>query len=631
METEKALNGKPYAGNPHIRFDDGEVAPTATPRLRFLCYSEKAFVGRVTPRNGGGVVLSLVLSLLLPLGAFAGVWDDCLAWYNGGAVDANGDGKFNAGEMLDVRHAGNPGASTHGGSLYWTDSAHDTVRIVTNEVKFPLQNFRSLQCPVLYFTAPAITNVTPPTANSHITVNGNIIKIPGGRPTGTRYSALVRFKRDEHHAWDSSYQYVLSLGRNFGGKKGLMIQLSNAPDNNNLYFGVKGWAQRDTGVSLGSKKEVWHELAVLADDSVVHVGVVETNQAAKAIMRWQDLNVAVAGSEYSEGSLEPDAALDIDLAGERGVAKTLFRGMIHMVAVWDRVLTTNEVLEAFSSTPSLFQVGCPNVDGGDVFAGASGGAVNLTAMPEDWRKFPASLAVGQPVNISFELNDLQTNLPQMVRLVPRAGTGGSVSVKVNGVVCGTKSLTGGRESFVYVPASVLRTGENVCTVTRLDGGAGSLGFNAVQMAGSWRIGWDDGKCGEMGSASTTGPDFYIEGERRWEWFRRAVTPAYPLHVHLGDVLGRWGNNRYVYTWKMENVKAADGNKMVMKLNGTTLYNSVPLQNGQVFTLELDERNLLRGADNVLTWENDGGTSYYAFDYQELVVQKAPSGLVVIFQ
>lgn len=32
MATGKALDGKPYAGNPHVRFDEGEVAPAATPR-----------------------------------------------------------------------------------------------------------------------------------------------------------------------------------------------------------------------------------------------------------------------------------------------------------------------------------------------------------------------------------------------------------------------------------------------------------------------------------------------------------------------------------------------------------------------------------------------------------------------
>ena len=32
MATGKALDGKSHAGNPHVRFDEGEVAPAATPR-----------------------------------------------------------------------------------------------------------------------------------------------------------------------------------------------------------------------------------------------------------------------------------------------------------------------------------------------------------------------------------------------------------------------------------------------------------------------------------------------------------------------------------------------------------------------------------------------------------------------
>ena len=41
MTTGKALNGKPYAGNPHVRFDEGEVAPAATPRRGSLLYNTK--------------------------------------------------------------------------------------------------------------------------------------------------------------------------------------------------------------------------------------------------------------------------------------------------------------------------------------------------------------------------------------------------------------------------------------------------------------------------------------------------------------------------------------------------------------------------------------------------------------
>ena len=44
MTTGKALNGKPYAGNPHVRFDEGEVASAATPRRGSLLYKARAFV-----------------------------------------------------------------------------------------------------------------------------------------------------------------------------------------------------------------------------------------------------------------------------------------------------------------------------------------------------------------------------------------------------------------------------------------------------------------------------------------------------------------------------------------------------------------------------------------------------------
>ncbi len=44
MATGKALNGKPYAGNPHVRFDEGEVAPAATPRRGSLLYKKMTMV-----------------------------------------------------------------------------------------------------------------------------------------------------------------------------------------------------------------------------------------------------------------------------------------------------------------------------------------------------------------------------------------------------------------------------------------------------------------------------------------------------------------------------------------------------------------------------------------------------------
>ncbi len=40
MTKREALSGKPYAGNPHVRFDEGEAASTATSRRGSLLYKK---------------------------------------------------------------------------------------------------------------------------------------------------------------------------------------------------------------------------------------------------------------------------------------------------------------------------------------------------------------------------------------------------------------------------------------------------------------------------------------------------------------------------------------------------------------------------------------------------------------
>ena len=565
---------------------------------------------------------TIVLAVLLPATSWAGVWDDCLLWYNGGAVDKNGDGKFTNGEMVDVRHAGVADSPTHGGTLRNATAIYDTVKIETADVTFPLQNNRVLKCPVLNFTAPAETNGTK------ISVYGNVVQIPDVLSVDNdHYSALIRFRREKDHAWNSSYQIVMQLGFDYSQKRGLSIALANAPDDNDLYIGYDGRSFVDTSLSLGTTKGGWHELAILVNGTSIEIGVVDTT--AKTPIPWKTV------ANIREGSLKPYNG-NFRLGGESvttsgdAPGKTLFRGMIHMASVWNRTLTRTEVLEAFSSVPSLFQVGLPNVSGHEMFAGAAG-TVSMTAQPEEWRKFPSSLSAGDSVNITFPLDSTQLDQPQMVRLVARNGTSGSVSVSVNGKECGVKNVKGGTETSVYVPAGCLTEGANICTLTRTDAGSGPLGFNAVQMAGSWRIGMVNNSWNEMESAGNTGEDFYIETARRWPWFRRVVLNTHSLNVHLGDVLGRWGNNTYLYTWKLKK-NAGDPASMSVKLNGTTISAPVTLEDTDwhVFSLELSETNLVRGADNVLRWENSSST-WYAFDYHELTVRRPHTGLRIILR
>ena len=63
--TNAALRGKPYAGNPHVRFDEGEVASAATPRRGSLLYNvlENQALLRAILIAASGVVVGLMLSL----------------------------------------------------------------------------------------------------------------------------------------------------------------------------------------------------------------------------------------------------------------------------------------------------------------------------------------------------------------------------------------------------------------------------------------------------------------------------------------------------------------------------------------------------------------------------------------
>ena len=64
MATGKAIDEKPYAGNPHVRFDGGRAASAATPRrgsllYRTICGTILAVGGR---RGGGNDGLSAAVS-----------------------------------------------------------------------------------------------------------------------------------------------------------------------------------------------------------------------------------------------------------------------------------------------------------------------------------------------------------------------------------------------------------------------------------------------------------------------------------------------------------------------------------------------------------------------------------------
>jgi len=61
VTTGKALNGKPYAGNPHVRFDEGEAASTATSRRGSLLYKKTTVLILGMAAAGTAAAMQIVL------------------------------------------------------------------------------------------------------------------------------------------------------------------------------------------------------------------------------------------------------------------------------------------------------------------------------------------------------------------------------------------------------------------------------------------------------------------------------------------------------------------------------------------------------------------------------------------
>ena len=77
MTKREALNGKPYAGNPHVRFDEGEAASTATSRRGSLLYN---LLKESAAMRWSLVSIVATICAAAPIAAVA----DTLTW-NGGA------------------------------------------------------------------------------------------------------------------------------------------------------------------------------------------------------------------------------------------------------------------------------------------------------------------------------------------------------------------------------------------------------------------------------------------------------------------------------------------------------------------------------------------------------------------
>ena len=176
MATGKALNGKPYAGNPHVRFDEGEVAPAATPRRGSLLYRRQ--IACVAVLGIAGAAIAATVTVNAPAGTETNVYafvkgEDALAVNpsaTGGIVHLSpysshtGGTTLGSGTLVLTKLAGADDATgelgagpfvQQGGTLRyagpagtWTRAITNTASAATAAVVWQVENDLTMDCDV---------------------------------------------------------------------------------------------------------------------------------------------------------------------------------------------------------------------------------------------------------------------------------------------------------------------------------------------------------------------------------------------------------------------------------------------------------------------------------------------------
>lgn len=199
-----------------------------------------------------------------------------------------------------------------------------------------------------------------------------------------------------------------------------------------------------------------------------------------------------------------------------------FVGSMHRFAMWNRALSTNEILEVFSEKAPTWRLGADNGTAGE-FAGSDTGAVSVNAAL--WEKTsPVISSSGR--TFKFNVGSGSADYETWVRFKPDLlSAAGKLSVKVNSSSLSAITITPGESSYIKIPAKKLKTGENTLVLTRTDGGSGNIMFDYIEMNGSWSIGKPGSWTGDFNSSSDSKYKTLNVGDAHTDHYSREINDS----------------------------------------------------------------------------------------------------------
>lgn len=511
------------------------------------------------------------------LGEAKHLWDfDC---------DVNGDGELQIGEVRDARHWGS--TNLNGYADAWKPAAIKT-NLIDNvgpqwrrgEVLNPTRGIAS-KGSYLHF---GLGKEVVENANGTCTTNlcGSGIVYDSGAITGS-VSVLLRLRVDAFDAFCGlkDYVWVLDNGEayNFdaGSNVGFQSWGENGASHPCIMFGKNLFAMNET-IPTNQWYDIGYSLRDTGDGGAEVVFMVRKPDAPNAVESssvyktkgvYFERRVMPAGSgafsnETKSGKFIRIGGEDIGNKGGRDSnVKKSFVGDIQRIVMWDRALSSNELVEAALETSSLFKIGYDDGKNGEF------GLVEEIVKPYDvdrapFREMPQTLTSAHPVaRLSFTPRSASAaTLGHMLRIKAAPGPNGAtcLRVSVNGRVVDTPTLASGGEKWSYVKPGWLNSGANDIRIERLaQSTAPSFNFDVVEMAGSWQVSETWGGNSDMSVEGSVPPTFYV-GDWNFSGMQRGVVTTVPTvrqRFWMPPALAR--RHAFVYSGVCTSVEGPNGN------------------------------------------------------------------------
>ena len=315
-----------------------------------------------------------------------------------------------------------------------------------------------------------------------------------------------------------------------------------------------------------------------------------------------------------------------------------FRGYYGGLKAWDRLLTENEMWSVMAGQyGGTFNIGVEN-GSADEFGGTWHGrrADPFDVSTDKWQEMKKSLtAEDRTLTLVAPIPAESEGLPRVLEIVPlfdSVGASCPVTVTANGVMAGEFDLMNASKRAIPLRGNQVKrdaNGKITIAITRPEGCAGTLSFDALSMGGSWQIGTANGSSGEMTPEAQGVPSVVIAGDPDFRHAQRSLTTTYnTLTIPFNVPKSSAGQCDYRYETYIDNLKSGNAHPLHLELNGETVWSTANAATGKV-RVYIPAESIKCGL-NELKWVYDTTTAsnWLTFDYHRLKMLPPKLGSVL---